>query len=169
MSTAVERGDRRTGNLYDKLCDRALLRAAWLRVAQARPESRGVDGVTIARFKAGLEAELDALVDDMEFRRYRARPLRRVLIPKAQGGHRELRISCVRDRVVQTACLALLEPIFEPTFSHFSFAFRPRRSAHHAVALARSFIALGHAWAVTADIERCLDAATYCPPVHGVE
>jgi CRISPR-associated protein Cas1 len=53
--------------------------------------------------------------------------------------------------------LSLLEPIFEPTFSHFSFAFRPRRSAHHAVAIARSFIAAGHEWAVTADIEQCFD------------
>jgi group II intron reverse transcriptase/maturase/CRISPR-associated endonuclease Cas1 len=157
MSTAAERGSRRTGHLYDRLCDKALLRSAWLRVAQGPPDSRGVDGVTVGRFKAEVDSELDSLVEELESRHYRARPLRRVLIPKTHGGRRELGISCVRDRVVQTACLSLLEPLFEPTFSHFSFAFRPRRSAHHAIALARSFIATGNTWSVIADIERCFD------------
>jgi group II intron reverse transcriptase/maturase len=157
IATAVDRAGRRAGNLYDRLCDKTLLRAAWLRVAQGRPDSHGVDSVTIARFKASVDAELDRLVEELESRQYRARPLRVAVIPKTPTGHRQLRISCVRDRVVQTACLSLLEPIFEPTFSHFSFAFRPRRSAHHALALARSFIAAGSAWAVIADIERCFD------------
>jgi len=155
--TALERTGPRVGRLYDRLCDKALLRAAWLRVAQGRPDSHGVDGVTIARFKASVDAELDSLLEDLESRQYRARPFRSVLIPKLSGGYRQLRISCVRDNVAQTACLSLLEPIFEPTFSHFSFAFRPRRSAHHAVALAQSFVAAGGKWAVTADIERCFD------------
>jgi group II intron reverse transcriptase/maturase/CRISPR-associated endonuclease Cas1 len=157
MSTAADRGARRTGRLYDRLCDKALLRSAWLRVAQGPQDSRGVDGVTIGRFKTGVDTELDSLVEELESRQYRARSLRRVVIPKAHGGRRELGISCIRDRVVQTACLSLLEPLFEPTFSHFSFAFRPRRSAHHAIALARSFIAAGNSWSVIADIERCFD------------
>ena len=66
-------------------------------------------------------------------------------------------IACIRDRVVQAACLTLLEPIFEPTFSRYSFAFRPRRNAHQALALAKSLIAEDRKWAVIADIKGCFD------------
>lgn len=160
MSTALDsfRGSRAgQTDLYQKLCDRALLRAAWLRVPQVHKESHGVDGVTIASFKANLESELDALAEDLSTRRYRCRPLRRIFIPKADGEQRPLGVACVRDRVVQTACLMFLEPIFEPTFSHFSFGFRPRRNAHQALAMARSLIGTGRTWAVFADIEKCFD------------
>jgi len=157
MATALGRGGRRAGSLYDRLCDPTLLRAAWLRVAQGKADSHGVDGVSIARFRSSLDRELGALAEDLALRQYRTRPLRTVLIPKPSGGTRGLRISCIRDRIVQTACLSVLEPIFESAFSQASFAFRPRRNAHQAVALARSFIAGGHAWAVIADIEKCFD------------
>jgi group II intron reverse transcriptase/maturase/CRISPR-associated endonuclease Cas1 len=80
-----------------------------------------------------------------------------VYLQKPDGGQRPIGVLCVRDRVVQSACLLLLDPIFDPTFSHFSFAFRPRRSAHQAIAVARGMIAAGHAWAVTADIRKCFD------------
>jgi len=160
MSTALD-GSRGSGlghtDLYQTLCDKSLLRAAWSRVSEGRKNSHGVDGVTIDRFKAGLESELESLSGDLTTRGYRCRPLRRIFIPKADGERRPLGVGCVRDRVVQTACLILLEPIFEPTFSHFSFAFRPHRNAHQALAVARSLIAAGHTWVVTADIEKCFD------------
>lgn len=160
MATALEGLGRSSGgetDLYRKLCDKALLRTAWLRVSEGHKESHGVDGVTIGRFKSNLESELDSLAENLSTQRYRCRPLRRVFIPKAVGGQRPIGIACVRDRVVQTACLILLEPIFEPTFSHFSFGFRPRRNAHQALDMARSLIQTGHAWAVFADIESCFD------------
>jgi RNA-directed DNA polymerase len=116
-----------------------------------------VDGVTIARFKANLDSELEALAEDLATSRYRCRPLRRIFIPKPDGERRPLGVACIRDRVVQTACLMLLEPIFESTFSHASFGFRPRRNAHQALAMARSLIGTGRTWAVTADIEKCFD------------
>jgi group II intron reverse transcriptase/maturase/CRISPR-associated endonuclease Cas1 len=81
-----------------------------------------------------------------------------VQIPKPDGGKRDIGIAAIRDRVVQNACLFLLEPIFDPTFSRFSFAFRPRRSAHHALALARSYVSTGRTWAVIADIRKCFDS-----------
>lgn len=160
MSTALDgfQGSRAgETDLYEKLCDKSLLRAAWLRVSQGHKDSHGVDGVTIARFKANLESELEGLAEDLASRCYRCRPLRRAFIPKADGERRPLGVRCIRDRVAQTACLSLLEPIFEPTFSHFSFAFRPHRSAHQAVGMARSMIGTRHTWAVTADIEKCFD------------
>lgn len=126
-------------------------------MSETHKESHGLDGVTIARFKASLESELAVLADDLTMQRYRCRPLRRVFIPKADGEQRPIGIACVRDRVVQTACLMLLEPIFDPTFSYFSFGFRPRRNAHQALTLARSLIGTGRTWAVFADIEKCFD------------
>ncbi len=159
LSTVVDslREQHEGPELYERLCDRALLRAAWLKVSSGSQQSHGVDGVTIAAFRTHHEAEIARLTEDLIAGRYRCQPLRRIFIPKSDGQRRPLGIACIRDRVVQTACLALLEPIFEPTFSHASFAFRPRRSAHQAIALARTVIAGGKGWAVIADIERCFD------------
>ncbi|MFB3906041.1 MAG: CRISPR-associated endonuclease Cas1 [Acidobacteriota bacterium] len=147
----------READLYRRLADSEFLRTAWFRVQSGPKESAGVDHVTIAGFKDIAERELAKLSYELRTGRYQSRPLLRVHIPKSDGGKRPLGICCVRDRIVQTAILLVLEPIFEPTFSHFSFAFRPRRSAHHALTVARSFIAAGHEWAVIADIKKCFD------------
>ncbi|MBN2683741.1 MAG: group II intron reverse transcriptase/maturase [Pontiellaceae bacterium] len=145
-------------DLYRRLCDREMLRLAWFRVKNARKDSHGTDGVTIAQFEKNLENELDLLVRELEDGSYRCKPLRRLQIPKPDGGKRDISIVTVRDRIAQIACLNLLEPLFEPTFSRFSFAFRPRRSAHQALAVARSRIATGHTWVVIADIRKCFDS-----------
>jgi RNA-directed DNA polymerase len=116
-----------------------------------------VDGVTIASFGANVESELAALASELTSGRYRARPLRRIQIPKPDGGVRNLGIACIRDRVVQSACLTLLEPIFEPTFSRYSYGFRHGRNAHQAVAVTRSMIATGRQWAVISDVRKCFD------------
>ena len=108
-------------------------------------------------FEENLEEELSILAEDLSTRRYQCQPLKRVYIPKSDGGKRPIGIACVRDRVVEIALLHILEPIFEPSFSQFSFAFRPRRSEHHAIAVSRSYIATGFDWAVIADIKKCFD------------
>lgn len=144
-------------DLYAALCQKEELLRGWLRVKTHDRESHGSDQVTIAQFGAHLEREVDRLAEDLESGRYRCRPLRTVRIPKADGGERVLKIACIRDQVAQATCLGLIEPLFEPRFSHFSFAYRPNRSAHHALAFARSAIRAGKAWAVTADIRSCFD------------
>ena len=111
----------------------------------------------MAMFEENLEEELSILAEDLSTRRYQCQPLKRVYIPKSDGGKRPIGIACVRDRVVEIALLHILEPIFEPSFSQFSFAFRPRRSEHHAIAVSRSYIATGFDWAVIADIKKCFD------------
>lgn len=146
-------------NLYKQLCDREFLRAGWFRVKKnANKNSHGVDKVTVKQFGESLEKELSSLVHDLRNGKYRCRPLNRVFIPKTDGGRRPLGVCCVRDRVVQSACLQVLEPLFEPFFSHFSFAFRPRRNAHQALAVLRSIVESGRTWAVTADIKKCFDS-----------
>ncbi len=144
-------------DLYGKLCDAEILRAGWFRVQESRSRAAGVDGITPAAFGSAVEGELKTLSEELRSGHYCPRPLRRLQIPKLSGGVRNLGIACVRDRVIQAACLTLLEPIFEPTFSRFSYGFRPHRNAHQAVAVARSIIASGRQWAVIADIRKCFD------------
>ncbi len=154
---AFDSGDRQ-GDLYKRLCNRDLLRWGWARVNRHNMDSCGVDNVTIRQFGDNIEAELDSLVEELETRSYRCRPLKRIEISKQDGGKRPIGLPCVRDRLVQTACLVLLEPIFEPTFSYGSFGFRPGRNAHHALAMVRSMIAAGRGWVVAADIQKCFDS-----------
>ncbi|MFN0164351.1 MAG: reverse transcriptase domain-containing protein, partial [Burkholderiales bacterium] len=145
-------------DLYQRLCTREALLAGWFRVKMNNRHSHGSDRVTIAQFGAALEAEIRQLLEELTAGRYRCRPLRTARIPKADGDTRVLRIACVRDRVAQAACLQLLEPIFDARFSAASFAYRPMRGAHHAVALVRGAIRAGKRWAVTADIRKCFDS-----------
>lgn len=144
-------------DLYQQICDIGMLRLGWLKVYSSNKKSHGCDNVTIAMFKENLENELIQIHKELAAHNYHCRPLRRCAIEKPDGGIRELGIPCIRDRVVQAACLMLIEPIFEPTFSRYSFAFRPHRSTHQAIAMVRSYISTGFEWVVIADINKCFD------------
>ncbi len=144
-------------NIYTRLCDKEMLRLGWFKIQNTRKSSHGADNITIAQFKERIEEELSKLEQELTSGEYRARPLFKVQIPKTDGGARTLGIPCVRDRVVQSACLMLLEPIFESVFSRYSFAFRPHRRAYQAIVMARSMIKTGREWAVIADIRKCFD------------
>jgi len=148
---------RENVDLYRQLCTVEALHSGWVKVRRAKKTSRGVDNVTIDDFRSNMETQLEILADELASRTYQCRPLKRVYIPKPSGGKRGLGIACVRDRVVQSACLELLEPLFEMSFSRFSFAFRPRKNAHQALAVAQSYIKAGAQWAVIADIKKCFD------------
>lgn len=150
--------DPRSLGLYQRLCDVNLLLEGWIKVKGGSKESHGVDGVTIRQFKEKAQEELTRLSSELQAKKYRCKPLRQAKIAKPDGGFREIGVSCVRDRVVQSACLSLIEPLWESDFSRFSFAFRPRRNAHQAIALVSSLIASGRTWAVTADIKKCFDS-----------
>jgi group II intron reverse transcriptase/maturase/CRISPR-associated endonuclease Cas1 len=145
-------------DLYRQLCRNEILLSGWQRVKTQNKESHGSDQVTISQFGTDVERELNQLIQDLESGKYRHRPLRITRIPKDSGGERTLKLACIRDRVIEAACLTLLEPIFEPRFSHFSFAYRPHRNAHHALAFARGMIRSGKVWAVIADIRHCFDS-----------
>jgi group II intron reverse transcriptase/maturase len=120
-------------SLYDK-CHRMEVLTEAYRKAKANGGTSGVDGVTFADVeKQGLADYLAELQREMKEHRYVPKPVRRVYIPKANGKQRPLGIPTVRDRIVQTAFLFILEPIFEADFSPSSFGFRPEKSAHDAV------------------------------------
>jgi RNA-directed DNA polymerase len=144
-------------SLYDRLLDRRALARAFGRVRRAKG-APGVDGQTIADFQSGLEGELTRLVSELRTRTYQPQPVRRVSIPKPDGGERHLGIPSVRDRVVQQALLDILQPVFDPEFHPSSYGYRPGRSCQQAVAKATMFIRrydLKHV--VDMDLSKCFD------------
>lgn len=143
--------------LYDRLLNvRALSRAfAKVRRAQGAP---GVDGQTIKSFEAELETELAGLLTELQTKTYRPQPVRRVSIPKPDGGERHLGVPAVRDRVVQQALLDILQPIFDPEFHPSSYGYRPGRSCQQAVAKATMFLRrYGREHVVDMDLSKCFD------------
>ena len=120
--------------LYDKICREDILRHAY-GLARANAGAPGVDGVTFAQIEAqGLEAWLAGLREELVSKTYRPDPVRRVMIPKPNGGgERPLGIPTIRDRVVQTAAKLVLEPIFEADFEDNAYGYRPARGAVDAV------------------------------------
>jgi RNA-directed DNA polymerase len=143
---------RRFHALYDRIWRSDVLREAWTRV-QRNKGAAGVDKQTVVAVQEyGVERLLGELQRDLRIGSYRPAPVRRVEIPKPQGGKRPLGIPTVRDRIAQQAARIVLEPVFEADFLEVSYGFRPRRKATDAKeVLRRSFID-GHQFVFEADI-----------------
>ena len=131
---------------------------------QRRAASAGVDGMTVESYEGELERNIRDLRDRVHSGRYRPHPVRRTFIPKADGGHRPLGVPVLEDKIVQGAVAEVLNAIYEADFLGFSYGFRPRRSAHHALhALHSALMTRKALWVLDADIRRFLDAESYCP------
>jgi RNA-directed DNA polymerase len=144
--------------LYDKVYRPDILAHAYA-VAKANGGAPGPDGCTFAAIEAdGREGWLDGLREELQTKTYRPGPVRRVYIPKLNGGERPLGIPNIRDRVVQTAAKLLLEPLFEADFEPDSFGFRPRRAAHDALDAIRQALEAGMCWVIDADITTYFDS-----------
>src|ERR1700724_1416088 len=143
--------------LYDKICREDILRHAY-GLARANAGAPGTDGVSFAQIEEqGVEAWLAGLREDWVSKRSRRDPVRRVMIPKPDGGERPLGIPTIRDRVVQTATKIVLEPIFEADFEDNAYGYRPRRSAVDAVKETHRLICRGYTDVVDADLSKYFD------------
>ena len=148
-------------SLYDKMYRKEVLVEAYRKVKANRGAS-GVDEETFEDVeKKGVGAYLAELRLEMKEQRYVPKPVRRVYIPKANGKQRPLGIPTIRDRVVQTAFLLILEPIFEADFSDSSFGFRPQRSAHDAVREIYKYLNWGCDEVYDVDLEKYFDTVDH--------
>ncbi len=149
-----------TNPLMEAVCERENLKKA-LRRVKANKGSPGVDGMTVEQLPEYLRAHWPQHRDELLRGTYRPSPVRRVEIPKPDGGVRKLGVPTALDRFVQQAVLQVLQPIFDPTFSDHSYGFRPGRSAHQAVAAAQKYLASGYRWVVDLDLEKFFDRVNH--------
>ncbi len=146
--------------LMEEVCSRENLEAAWKRV-RGNKGGPGVDGMTIDAAKDYLREQWPNIRSRLLEGTYRPLPVKRVEIPKPDGGIRKLGVPCVVDRLIQQALLQVLQKRWDPTFSEHSYGFRPGRSAHQAVAQAQRYIAEGFRIVVDLDLEKFFDRVNH--------
>lgn len=146
--------------LMEEVCERENLKQA-LRRVKANKGAPGVDGMTVQALAEYLREQWPSIRSSLLGGTYQPQPVRRVEIPKPDGGVRELGIPCALDRFVQQAVLQVLHRQWDLTFSDASYGFRPGRSAHQAVERAQSYIRAGHRWVVDLDLEKFFDRVNH--------
>ena len=146
--------------LMEEVCDRENLLRAWKRVCQNKG-GPGVDGMTIDDAKDYLREHWPGTRPQLLEGTYQPQPVKRVEIPKPDGGVRKLGVPCVVDRLIQQALLQVLQERWDPTFSEHSYGFRPGRSAHQAVAQAQQNVAEGYGVVVDLDLEKFFDRVNH--------
>ncbi|ALS29823.1 group II intron reverse transcriptase/maturase [Paenibacillus sp. 32O-W] len=147
-------------DLLERMLRRENLLLAYKRVVR-NGGAPGVDGVTVAELQAYLKTHWETVKAELLAGTYRPSPVRRVEIPKPGGGVRLLGIPTVMDRLLQQALLQVMEPIFDPHFSWYSYGFRQGKRAHDAVLQAQRYIQSGLRWVVDMDLEKFFDRVNH--------
>lgn len=146
--------------LMEAVVERSNMLCAYERVVKNQG-APGVDGLTVAEFKPWLQAHWPRVRQALLAGEYMPAAVRKVEIPKPQGGVRTLGIPTVLDRLIQQALHQVLQALFEPEFSESSYGFRPGRNPHQAVQAARSYVAEGKRWVVDLDLEKFFDRVNH--------
>jgi RNA-directed DNA polymerase len=150
-----------TSRIMEEVCERANLKEA-LRQVRANKGSAGVDRMTVDQLGDYLTQHWPAIREQLLSGTYKPKPVRRVEIPKPDGGGmRKLGILTVLDRFIQQAVMQVLQKRWNPTFSSYSYGFRPQRSAHQAVAQAQQYIVQGYGWVIDLDLEKFFDRVNH--------
>lgn len=138
------------GNLYERI-DKKALYEAWRRINKS--SAAGVDRETAIEFKADLDENLDELLEELKSKRYKARLVKRVYIPKGKNEQRPLGLLALRDKIIQRAAADILEAIYEPDFIRDSYGYRPGRNAHQAIQAIKKELSGKYNHVVEADIK----------------
>src|SRR5438128_6785287 len=166
-SVAVGQTKPEVPRRMEAVVERSNMLCAYERVV-ANEGAPGVDGLTVAELKPWLKAHWAKVRQALLVGEYMPAAVRKVEIPKPQGGVRTLGIPTVMDRLIQQALHQVMQLLFEPEFSESSYGFRPGRNAQQAVEAARNYVAEGKRWVVDIDLEKFIDRASYCPQIHEV-
>jgi len=163
-TTSAVQGDERSGldtlALMERIVEGGNLRRALKRVQQNKG-SPGVDGLTVEDLTNFLREHWPAIREQLLTGRYHPTVVKRVEIPKPDGGVRLLGIPTVLDRFIQQAVLQVLQPMIDPTFSESSYGFRPGRRAHDAVCQAQRYVQRGRRWVIDVDLEKFFDRVNH--------
>src|SRR6201987_2502011 len=159
-SAAAGRTKPEALRLMEAAVERSNMLCAYERVVK-NEGAPGVDGLTVSEFKPWLQTHWPKIRQAMLVGEYMPAAVRKVEIPKPQGGMRILGIPTVLDRPIQQALHQVLQPLFEPQFSESSYGFRPGRNAHQAVEAARSYVAEGKRWVGDLDLEKFFDRVNH--------
>src|ERR1035441_2257470 len=149
-----------TTRLMEEICDRENMEEA-LRRVKANKGSAGIDGMTVGGIADYLKQHWPAVRERLLNGTYEPNPVRRVEIPKPDGGVRKHGGAAVLDRLIQKAVMQVLQRQWDGTFSEHSYGFRPGRSAHQAEAQAQQYIVEGHGWCVDLDLEKFFDRVNH--------
>lgn len=156
-------------SLYSRMLDINALYSGFKKVWKAKGAA-GIDGQSLSDYAEDLDNNLKQLQHELQTKRYQAQPVKRVEIPKDDGGVRLLGIPAVRDRIVQQTLLNILQPIFDPDFHPSSYGYRPKRSCHDAISKATLFIRQhDRRWVVDMDLSKCFDRLDHDLIIEGVK
>ncbi|HHV47343.1 MAG TPA: group II intron reverse transcriptase/maturase [Tissierellia bacterium] len=155
-----DNGEASTFDLLERILSSNNMNAAYKQVVRNKG-SHGIDGMKVDELLPHLKENGNNLIEELKAGTYRPKPVRRVEIPKPDGGVRLLGIPTVVDRMIQQAIAQILTPIFDPEFSESSFGFRPGRSAHQAIKRAQEYMDEGYNWVVDIDLAKYFDTVNH--------